>query len=121
MALVHLNRLLLVPLIAIVVAFASVRTMAAAGAEETSDQQVNATPLGTSSCVLAGTETQFVYELTHFDAARVRVDWTLLVDRQLIGRGVVVPDVVNAKGTRTITIPLAIPSVRPGVVLSATL
>jgi hypothetical protein len=59
--------------------------------------------------------------LTHVDAARVRVDWTLLVDRQLIGRGVVVPEVVNAKGRRTITIPLAIPSVRPGVVLSATL
>ena len=121
MAIDHLNRLFLVPLIAIVVALAWVRTTAAADAEETSGQQLNATPLGTRSCVLAGAETQFVYELTHVDAARVRVDWTLLVDRQLIGRGVVVPDVVNAKGTRTVTIPLAIPSVRPGVVLSATL
>jgi hypothetical protein len=120
MALVHLNRLFLIPLIAIA-AFGWMRTTAAAGAEETSGQQLNATPLGTRSCVLAGAETQFAYELTHVDAARVRVDWTLLVDRQLIGRGFVVPDVVNAKGTRTVTIPLTIPSIRPGVVLSATL
>src|SRR3954469_21550690 len=110
MALVHLNRLCLGPLISIVVVFAWVRTTAAAGAEEASGQKLHATPLGTRSCVLAGAETQLVFELAHIDAARVHVDWTLLVDRQLIGRGVVVPDVVNAKGTRTITIPLAIPS-----------
>jgi hypothetical protein len=121
MATLKQNRPSLLPLLAIVVSLALAQTASAGDTAESADQQPSAKPLCAFSCILAGSETQFVYELTHVDAARVRVDWTLLVDRQPVGRGIVVPDVVNAKGARTIAISLTIPSVRPGVVLSATL
>src|SRR5215208_3622833 len=120
MATLKLNSSFLRPLLATVVALAIAQPLLADDTAESADQKPSAKALSAFSCVLAGSETQFGYELTHVDAARVRVDWTLLVDRQPIGRGVVVPDVVNAKGARTIAIPLTIPSVRPGVVLSAT-
>jgi hypothetical protein len=121
MTVTNINGVRLPPLVAFVVALAWAQATSADAPVETSDQDPVATPLGTFSCVLAGTETQFVYEVTHVDAARVRVDWTFLVNRQPVGRGVVVPDVVNANGTRRMAIPLKIPSVNPGVVLSATL
>src|SRR4051812_18792068 len=114
MSAMNLNGFSLVRLIAIVVALARAPSTSADDRTDTSGPEPDGKPLSAFSCVLAGSDTQFVYELTHVDAARIRVDWTLLVDRQSIGRGVVVPDVVNAKGARTIAIPLTIPSVRPG-------
>ena len=54
------------------VALVSVQATSADDAAETSGQQPNAKPLALGSCVLADSETQFMYELTHVDDARVR-------------------------------------------------